>query len=315
MKFKYLVVLMATLLVAACGGSHNSTGPSSYVPSPTPGPTPVPTPTPSSTPTTGTVYCFVNDLAESILAAQANITPVGGENQNLVTGDGGCVTVPAGATLNYVDSPGFRRLTDFPLNREDIPLPKGTFALWPTSGYLEHLEEVDETNGVVYSGFASFSGKRPRSGVYPIGLPVEMVSTTSADANAYRVAMDSILVDASGDTSNKVLFTVASASANIQTVVDPALSPFMASLTVTAYDDKGFIKSAVLKIRNLDLLINWPGLIRHELGHFSGINHENDSPRRLMYRSPDDNATSTDAEVTHIRMRYLHPLHFDARKG
>lgn len=316
-KYKLVVsVLMATLLVACGGNGGNPNSPSSYVPpAPSAGPTPAPTPLPSSAPTTGTKFCFVNDLAESVLAANANITLVGGENQNLVTDETACVTVPAGGTLNYVDSPGFRRLTDFSFQREDVALPQGTYALWPTNGYLEHLEEVDETNGVVYSGFASFSGQRPRSGVYTVALPGEMASATSADANAYRAAMDVILANASGDTSNKILFTVASGgSANIQIIVDPALSS-AGYLIVTAYDDKGFIKSGVLKIRDLDMVINWPGLIRHELGHFSGVNHINDRPDRLMYRSAGEFATATEPEVVHFRMRFLRPAGFDARKG
>ena len=301
MKFKLFAVLMATLLVA-CGGG-NSAGPS-FVPSSAPNGT-------QSVPASST-FCFVDDLAQPL--ANATVGLASGEVIAVVAD--GCISLPADKSVAYAEAPGFRRLTDFPLNREDVPLPQGTYALWPISGYLEHLEEVDETNGVANSGFASFSGQRPRSGVYTVGLPSEMGSTTSADVNAYRAAMDTILADASADTSNKILFTVAtSGAANIQVVVDPALSPFSGYLTVTAYDSKGFIKSAVLKIRNLGLLIDWPGLIRHELGHFNGINHINDSSQRLMYLSPADFAEATDAEVVHIRMRYLHPIRFDARKG
>ena len=296
MKFKLFAVLMATLLVA-CGGG-NSAGPS-FVPSSAPNGT-------QSVPASST-FCFVDDLAQPL--ANATVGLASGEVIAVVAD--GCISLPADKSLSYAEAPGFRRLTDFPLNREDVPLPQGTFALWPTAGYLEHLEELDEMpNGVV--GYLSYSGIRPKSGMYTVGLPSEMTGTTSTDVIAYRAALDGLLLDAANQASNKVVFSVAtSSSANIRIVVDA--SGYTGSFGATF--SGRYITGGTLKIKSLDLLINDPATVRHELGHFLGVGHVIDDPNKLMYRSPQENTYATEPEIVHFRMRFLRSPGFDARKG
>ena len=298
MKFKLFAVLMATLLVA-CGGSHNSTGPS-FVPSSAPNGT-------QSVPASST-FCFVDDLAQPL--ANATVGLASGEVIAVVAD--GCISLPADKSLAYAEAPGFRRLTDFPSIREDVALPQGTFALWPVSGYLEHLEEVDEWSEGSF-GYPSFTGYRPKSGVYTVSLPGEMTNSASTtDMSAYRTALDGLLGDASAQASNKVLFSVSTgSSANIKIVVDPnGYRGYFEWILSGRY-----ITGGTLKIKSLDVLINDPGTIRHELGHFLGVNHVIDNPNRLMYRGSSEYAYATEPEIVHFRMRFLRPAGFDARKG
>lgn len=304
MRFRLAVsVLMATLLVAC----ESPTSPSSpYMPqagTPSPAPSGGPTPLPSSVPGSTNQVCLVDDLVAPLPTATVGFS----DGQTVRVNATGCASIPTGQTVAWAEAPGFRQLTDFPLQREDVPLPQGTYALWPTAGYLEQLEMQD---GVYANSYPDFSGYRPRSGVFTVALPDEMVGASTTDMDQYRSALELVLGNASDQSSNKVVFTVSAApSANIRIVVDPTVR--LASFEPTISGP--YITGGVLKVHSIDKLLIL-GLMRHELAHPLGVEHYLQSGY-LMHRSPSDDGFATEAEVIHFRMRFLRSPGFDARKG